>query len=321
MRDAASARAVQSSDAIQVLFIAGSGRSGSTLLERMIGAHDRFFCAGELRFVWDRSFRDDQLCGCGLPFSECPFWREVSRTAFGREPAEVDHDAVLELKQAVDRIRYVPWLCSSWRPAAFQSALAQYGELLTRFYSGIRQVSGTRVIVDSSKDPTQGFVLSALPNVRLDVVHLVRDPRAVAFSWTRSRERPEIHWRQELMPIERPATSARRWVLHNALSELLSRVATSYRRIRYEDFVARPDDALRVVMEPYGCPSDPHRTTGNVTLAPTHSVSGNPMRFSHGEVRLKLDDEWRSAMRPSDRRQVQAIAGAAMMRYGYRSWR
>jgi len=51
------------------LFIAGAARSGSTLLDRVIGKRDGFCSTGELQFIWRRSFREDQLCGCGVSFT------------------------------------------------------------------------------------------------------------------------------------------------------------------------------------------------------------------------------------------------------------
>src|SRR6476469_754930 len=57
--------------AAPVLFIAGWGRSGSTLLDRMLGQVPGVFSAGELRDIWDRGVREDRLCGCGQPFHEC----------------------------------------------------------------------------------------------------------------------------------------------------------------------------------------------------------------------------------------------------------
>ena len=35
-----------------IVFIGGAGRSGSTLLEKILGNLDGCFSAGELRFIW-----------------------------------------------------------------------------------------------------------------------------------------------------------------------------------------------------------------------------------------------------------------------------
>src|SRR5205085_9431203 len=68
---------------VRVLYVAGTGRSGSTLLARILGRADSVFAAGELRYVWQRGLLEDRVCGCGEPFSRCPFWSEVVDRAFG----------------------------------------------------------------------------------------------------------------------------------------------------------------------------------------------------------------------------------------------
>jgi hypothetical protein len=302
-----------------VMFIAGTGRSGSTLLERLIGAYDGFWPVGEMRFVWERSFAHNQLCGCGQPFHSCPFWQAVSREAYNRESTDVGHVDANFRKDAIDRIRYAPFLLAGRRPVHVQRALRSYGEILEPLYDKIRQVSGARVIVDSSKDPTHGLVLSSLHGLSVHVVHLVRDPRAVVFSWGRKRRRPEIHWQEQDMPIERVRTSAGRWSMHNVLAELLSISASSYVRIRYEDFLKDPVSTMRKIMLPFSWVAEQQHSLdrSEIVLEPTHTVSGNPMRFNHGPLAMKVDDEWRTAMARSDRRLVEAITWPLMIRYGY----
>ena len=41
-----------------VLYVAGAGRSGSTLLDNLLGQIPGFFSAGELRYVWERGLID-----------------------------------------------------------------------------------------------------------------------------------------------------------------------------------------------------------------------------------------------------------------------
>ena len=80
------ARAGESSGggtAIKVVYIAGHNRSGSTLLDRMLGQIEGFIAVGELRQLWWRGLEENQACGCGAPFHDCRFWAEVIRTAYG----------------------------------------------------------------------------------------------------------------------------------------------------------------------------------------------------------------------------------------------
>jgi hypothetical protein len=303
----------------RVLLIACAGRSGSTILDRIIGAQGGFCSLGEVRYIWERSFGENQLCGCGVPFHDCEFWGEVSRGAVGVQPADVDAASAIGLWKRLDNIRGAPWLVQPRSPAAHSTATKMYGQLLERLYATILAVSGERVLVDSSGDATHGLILSRIPSIELDVVHLVRDARAVAFSWTRRRKRPEIHWTSENMPTEHVRRTAARWMMQNTMVERLSRSAASYRRIRYEDFVAEPQAAIAGLLANYEWADGQSGTvTGReVVLEPAHTVSGNPVRFRHGVLRIERDDEWREAMRRGDRRAVTALTWPLLRRYGY----
>lgn len=313
------ARLLPSSDATCVLSIVGALRSGSTLLDRVVGAHEGFCSVGEAHTIWKGSFEENQLCGCGVPFHECAFWGKVSRRAFDVATAQFDPTTAIHLKSSVDRIRHSPWLLLSHRPRHFQTALSAYGELIKPLYAAIQAVSGARVIVDSSKSPAHALVLSQLPGVEVHVVHLVRDPRAVAFSWQRQRRRAEIHGKAGDVPIERVSTSAARWMTLNALAALLSASTTSYCRLRYEDFLMDPDAALAKILAPYDWIGNDQTKAGTmeILLEPAHTVAGNPMRFKSGKLRLKLDDEWREAMSKRDRQTVEAITWPLLAHYGY----
>jgi hypothetical protein len=302
---------------IPVLFIAGAARSGSTLLDRAIGMRNGFCSLGELQFIWQRSFGENQLCGCGTPFHDCDFWHEVSHAAFGAAPADVEELAARQLKEEVGRKRRIPSLLLN-APGPLRPALRAYGELLERLYGAILDVAGARVIVDSSKDPRHGLVLSRLDCIELHVVHLIRDPRAVAFSWQRRRERPEIHWRRQEMTRQPVRSSAARWTTHNTVAELLCATADRHHRLRYEDFVRDPLAAVSQILCAYEWASAPAPgSPGEIALAPSHSVAGNPMRFDSGTLRVKLDDEWRTAMPLRDRVSVAAVTWPLLARYGY----
>ncbi len=288
------------------------------MLVSMLGRHEGFVPAGELRYLWDRGLRQNQLCGCRVPFRSCPFWVEVMADAFGSFEAADALDTVA-WADALDRVRYVPLLtCPRLRPVGFRAALTEYGDAMTRLYGSIMSLSGADVVIDSSKDPSYAFLLEALGSFDLSVLHLVRDSRAVAYSWTRDRIRPEIHWAVEHMKRLSPLQTAMIWNANHLLFEALGRGGPRYLRLRYEDFVDDPDGAIATVV---ACADRPARS-GPPPIEPSdggwnHSISGNPVRFDARPLRIALDDEWETRLGPQDRRLVTLVTAPLLRRYGY----
>ena len=53
-----------SGEPVKVLFVGGFGRSGSTLLDNVLGQVDGFASCGEISYLWDRGLEQDRLCSC-----------------------------------------------------------------------------------------------------------------------------------------------------------------------------------------------------------------------------------------------------------------
>ncbi len=302
------------SGAPTVVFVGGYGRSGSTLLDRLLGQLDSFVSLGEFYWLWRWSFGQNQRCGCGEAFRECSFWRAVFDRGFGGF-AGVDVDRALALQAACEGRRYGAQALLG----AHAGALAEYRALLGRVYRAVLDVSGARVLVDSSKFPARGLVLGRLDGLETRVVHIVRDSRAVAFSWLRRRPRPEIAGARELMPRRSPVRTALAWVTANVEMEAIARRSGTPQRQRYEDLASDPAPALRRLAAGLGVASPDlgFLHDGRAELGVAHTVAGNPMRFRAGTIELSPDDEWTSAMRPHDRLAVTALTLPLLARYGY----
>ncbi len=303
---------------VPVVFIGGFGRSGSTLVERVLGQVPGHVAVGELVHLPQRGLIDDDRCGCGKAFSDCPFWTDVGEAAFGgwRHVA-----GWRDLQLEVDRKRYLPDLIAPWR-SHHQRHLQLHAERLGRVYQAIAEVSGARVVVDSSKHVQTAFLLRHVPGISPRVVHLVRDSRGVAYSWTKEVARPETD-EGELMARYRPTAAAAQYLAYNVLFHGLGLVSTPEVFLRYESFLADPPGELRRLLRrldlPDGVPSLglEFLSSDHVELAPNHSVAGNPMRFRTGGMELRRDDEWRTRLPAGQRRAVTAITAPLLATYGY----
>jgi hypothetical protein len=307
---------------VRVLYIGGLGRSGSTLIERLVGQLPGVCAVGELVHLWDRGITEGERCGCGEPFGQCPFWLQVGKAAFDGWD-EVDVSRVVALRSRVDRNRFIPALARRYVRPEMRRRLAEYTSYYARLYAAITQVSGCDLVVDSSKHPSLAHCLRWQPDVDLRVLHLVRDPRAVAYSWSRQVLRPDTD-RQSYMTRYSPAVAAEQWDVQNAALHLLVRSGVPTMRLRYEDFTAEPELTLRLIAGFAGLPAQdsyPFLTAGGASwaaqLAVGHGVSGNPMRFTAGQVLIRRDERWRTSMSGAQQRAVTALTLPLLARYGY----
>jgi UDP-N-acetylglucosamine transferase subunit ALG13 len=301
-------------DRFRVLYIGGWGRSGSTLLDRLLGQANGSFSVGEMRDLWLRGVLENRRCGCGEPFDRCPFWTEVGREAFGGWSPE--HATRLHaLRMRYDRPWTLPML-SVRRP--WSVGLERYAEATAEVYRAVKKVSGAEVIIDSTKIPSYAFLLRRVSDIDLRFVHLVRDSRGVVYSWQKSIDRPDGTSQTDRMIRYGAASAGGRYVLYNASARLLRTARVPYLFTRYEDLVADPEAELRRVLRFAELPEALDFLHGETaSLQPNHTVDGNPMRFASGPLVIKGDEAWRTQMDARDRRLVTAITGPLLRRYGY----
>jgi hypothetical protein len=303
---------------VKVLYVVGLGRSGSTILSNSLGQIGGFFSAGELNFIWKHNVLDNRLCGCGRPFDQCPVWRRVMDEAFGGMQG-VDPREMMRLQSLGTRTRHIPLMLSARGERALRERL---GKLLTgygRLYEAIGSVTGSRVVIDSSKEPAHGYAMSLVPGVDFYTLHLIRDPRAAAYSWLKKKHQPDSE-RIEHMVRFSPVKSSVLWDAWNASAEALwRRTRQRYLRLRYEDFVSDPRRSFERILALLGEPGaePPLASEREVKLGVSHTVSGNPNRFETGAVELRHDREWVGSMKPRDRMLVTSLTLPLLLRYGY----
>ena len=292
-------------------------------MAQTLGQLPGFVNVGELWQIWYRGLRNNERCGCGQLFHSCEFWRAVGDEAFGGWK-NVDVDKMVEFRPFLMRRRYAPHYAlaakTNVRSRKVNTLLGECGPTLERLYRAIQTVSGAGVIVDSSKRFSYAVLLSLLPFADLRVVHLVRDSRAVAYSWGRTKESPAVVGGR-FMPRMSPAQASRAWSIQNCSYAFFSGLAR-LSRLRYEDFVNDPAFYLADLLIRVGF-NDESRSVRDVlrgrevSLSVDHTVSGNPGRFRTGSIELQPDEDWKVKMRGADKSVVTALTAPLLLKYGY----
>lgn len=281
---------------IRVVYIAGAGKSGSTLVDRILGSSPNAFSVGQLeglcffidehdpRRKKEAAFLDDQ----GHRLRDSPFWKPVVEVAEQNRRALYDPRCPLSVRNLIPALLF--GTSSPYLPHFEDAAL--YGAVLAR----ARQMKspGVDTIVDSSKDMKRLIALRMEKSLDVFVLHLIRDVRGVAYSW----EKKKGSWLHAL----------RRWLILNTLLAVYLRMAMPrdhYMRMSYDLFTRDPPEGIRRLNRAFGLRLDPDKFLDAVNADTSWRFSGDGMR-REPVTAIRADPAWRSKL-PRMKRWVLAF--------------
>ena len=300
---------------LYVLYIAGNGRSGSTLLDMLLGSFDEAWSLGELHAVpWELKERKEG-CECGQDSSICPFWSRVQlRAGDILRPGgnlclfrETLSNASTVRPREIHRLFF-------HRPFP-QSELDHFCRDNRRFFEIAREEAERirdceiNYLIDASKDPYRLFWLVFCEGINVKIIHLKKDPRAYVYSMTKKAKRPEA-------AIGRATRASARYVVENLLVEtILKRVpASEHFSLRYEDLAMDPESTLRDIGRWLNLPYEEGRVA-RFRQIERHGLTGNQAR--HERKGVALDDAWKRKLPRLHKTIAYCLTRSWATRYGY----
>jgi hypothetical protein len=289
------------SNKIPVIYILSNSRSGSTLLDLLLGAHPQIWTVGEAINLPFLLATNRKPCGCGIPLRCCAFWKDILPLlplGKGRYPIGYFRDQYFhknKLRSRQLRLDLFWTLITGFLRRQCQQAdglaLAEFGrnnaEYFRIVWRAAQQHQGDEIrwLVDASKNPHRLFWLQKSGHFSFRVIHLVKDPRGFVTSLTRPNYPRGLVYR-----------SARRWAFNSMISVLLCRTQFEKKQVlqvRYEELASRTEFVMERIGKWLGIEdlSNAHERFRNYT---NHAVSGNPMRWEN--TGLYLDERWKTEL-------------------------
>ncbi|WP_121971338.1 sulfotransferase [Leptolyngbya sp. BC1307] len=311
---------------INLVYIASTGRTGSTLLEMLLNAHSQVVNSGEIH-VLPRELNPDtvhQVCGCGDSVLESDFWQAVcERTNPLAQPAPQTH--YFKGKGTSGKLfrKEMKLLDSANVPDELNQQVQTYAQnsyaVLDAFLQVVEQRQGSRPqwVVDSSKDPYRLLWLlhSGLFNIK--VIHSIRDPRSLVYSTSKKFFKAENAERDYLWFTQHAVRLSFSWLIrnnpiHKAANQYLS--ANDYTIVPYEQLALHPEETLKHVFSIIGCDYEPEIFDIFWDLE-VHAIAGNAMRFRKAPI--TLDEKWRSIIPSFHQQLTKTLTTTGRIRYGY----
>jgi hypothetical protein len=261
------------------IFIVGAPRSGTTLLRAMLNRHPRIGLSDETYFFYYVYLRRRAFGDLADPANRRTLIDSYSAT-----------QRMQRLKVDLNRLGERLMAEGTSYPAFFATILQYYAESQGKVRAG-------------EKTPHHAWNVETLlewyPAGR--VIHLVRDPRDVCASLF------NVPWGRKTA-----TANADLWVTLTTAAER-GQGNPRFCRVRYEDVVAEPEQAMRQLSEFIGEQYDP------AMLSNARVSTADQPWFSRSHDALSKDrlGAWRGKLTDEDVRLIEAGAGPLMERLGY----
>jgi hypothetical protein len=302
---------------IPLIYILSNGRSGTTLLDMLLGAHPNIWTLGEAQILPWELVNPRVPCGCGKPIPQSEFWKPI----LDQIPTEVDghHIGYFRNREQVGQVirwQLLPSLLSGSASSKSSSAIREYGRKNAVLFRTVRkaaeQRSGHQIqwLVDASKDPYRLFWLQQSGFFKIRVIHVMKDPRALVFSMAK----PWLPY-----GVHRVVRYAGRWVIENMIMSRLCEVNFQPQHVRkqtYESFASHPGKTMRAIGDWLGVDYKPERAA-NFRNYENFAISGNMMRWRDNEDTIKLDERWRESLPAVYRKLVGLVTSPFRTSVGY----
>ena len=291
-----------------VIYIAADSRSGSTLLDLLLGNHDSIVSVGELRRLAEH-YNGSLACTCGLSVDQCGFWRDVESHLNSSSVSMRDLETLLPRSRSLlaDLAYFLParmlhYITSRGGSIAQAGAIARND---LQILDALCATNNTHIVVDSSKVPKLCRLYNLLKPGEIKTIFLTRDGRGTC----NSRKQHGVRFFRATLV----------WISSQIKFFFLRYTIPPSDRItiRYEDLCRDPKQVIGSICRFIGVPFQENCT--KLVKTGKHNICGNPMRFDSGATDIQLDEKWREQLSKSELRQFN-FSGAGLINWllGYR---
>jgi hypothetical protein len=251
---------------------------------------------GEISRVHELLERGSQ-CACGKSLAACPFWASALQDLRQTAPLVAwSKTSWLERGKLMRRVLATMTGISSLAPRTER----QSAQALDVALSKLETQAGTSLLIDTSKEPSEFLRLTLLTSRAVVPVHLIRDPRAVAWSGFRRTGTD-------------PLAIAGHWARLNRAIAWLRQLTPGFpwQVVRYEDFCLDTQSVSRRLLEAVGGRVETRPSKANHALG---GSSGFTLEDSHD---IAIDERWKAEMPEALQRRIMQTVGGTARKFGY----
>ncbi len=283
---------------IKLIYLMGMGRSGGTLVGKILGQIEDTTFVGEIRHLIDRGFKENWECSCGDKFKDCKHWRKIFiQTFLNNEKVKLSD--FIRIQESFDRTTMIIktfWILIKIKIFKHNNKeLNIYKNLNSKLYHNISESFKTNNIIESSRYPGRALMLNRCDDIDLFIIHLVRDPRGVINSQLKKQQ--ERTGKKSKIALRNILT----WNITLFIGYIIQLIfkKSNITFLCYENFIKRPHESLQRILNEANLSTKklPEFSSENaIHIKPVHVFSGNENRYLSGEIIIKHDIKWKKEL-------------------------
>jgi len=169
-------------DIPQIIYIAGTARSGTTILAMLLGSCEGVLNVGEITHIYDDGVIQNKQCTCGESAKKCPVWSSVLRELQPR----INLDSIFT---SFDRHMGLPRALWEY---LFNKDNKSWIDVNKSILQGLNKSSSTNTIVDSSKYAARGILMCNNFAVETKVICITRSPKGILKAFSKKNEKEQL---------------------------------------------------------------------------------------------------------------------------------
>ncbi len=299
----------------KIIYIAGYSRSGSTILDIMLGSHKNIFGTGELFYLFEDWLTGTRACTCGEIYETCSFWKDL------KLPNAISLQQAKEIVSDVENRKFISAL---QHKKISLDRIEKYALIQSALYNYIYKTSGKNIVIDSSKSSGdmagRFYALHQYTDFEVYVIHLLKNGLSVVESFVKKGR----NWALEGYAKNDRFLAARSslgWFLANSITQNLGMKmpANRFIQIKYEDLTKHPESTLQTIGN--FIEEDLSEVIDLIKkqspFHPQHNVGGNRLRLEKEIKFIQSNNARKIDLSFYNRLYFNIIAGRLQKKLGY----
>lgn len=250
-----------------VVYIMGTGRSGTTILEVVLTNSPGIAGLGEVTHLFKDGLVRHNACSCQSAIEDCVMWGPLVNSLSWTDKNACDLDRLFRRVERHSRFFF------TWFSMQSQATMLWYKNENCGMFSNSARIAGADTIIDSSKYAGRALGLHEAMPSHVKIIWLVRSPEGLLAAFSKrndDEQKPKSAFAAMLYYIYVMTCS---WLVKYRLGDDVLVVS-------YEDLMVNPVDTLSRIERWCGLDlsESKRRIAGNEVLTVHHILTGNRLR-------------------------------------------